>query len=139
MHFVLCYIHFVSYLQVRNKPGKVVLNLKGEGYAVRETVQLEEGEQIHVLNSGQLSRVDFGTVQLNERAVKRVALINSGKFSFDFHWTVPKSKVLEITPELGTVKTWRGFVVVLCFIHFVLCYIRFVLCYIHFVSYLQVR
>jgi hydrocephalus-inducing protein len=91
--------------RIKNKPGKVVLNMKGEGYAIRESVQLEEGDgQVHILNASQLSRLDFGTVQLNERSVKRVALINSGKFSFDFQWNVPKSPLLEITPQQGTVK-----------------------------------
>jgi hydrocephalus-inducing protein len=91
--------------RVKNKPGRVVLNVKGEGYAIRDAVQIEEADgRVTELSSTQLSRLDFGTVQLPERAVKRVAIINSGKFNFDFQWTYARSKMLEIVPESGTVK-----------------------------------
>ena len=85
----------------------MVLNVKGEGYAIRDALQIEEADgRVTELSSSQLTRLDFGTVQLPERAVKRVAIVNSGKFNFDFAWSFapPRSKLVEITPESGTVK-----------------------------------
>ncbi|KAI9356512.1 hypothetical protein DFJ73DRAFT_958267 [Zopfochytrium polystomum] len=50
--------------------------------------------------------IDFGQVQLNEKRVKRVTIVNSGKFNFDFSWRTAAQMMgmISVNPEIGTVS-----------------------------------
>lgn len=77
---------------VKRKPAPLRLNLKGEGYQVHDRLSLEDeagASDVAVapeLTSTGVNFLDFGTVQVNERAAKRVVITNSGAFGFDFSW-----------------------------------------------------
>ncbi|KAJ3287536.1 hypothetical protein HK104_008544 [Borealophlyctis nickersoniae] len=93
---------------VRKKPAPVTINVKGEGYEIHESLQSElgDGTMFELAPKPNPDNViDFGLVQINEKRLKRVAIINSGKFNFDFSWKfLSKSGgVLSVNPEIGTV------------------------------------
>jgi hypothetical protein len=90
-------------LLVKRKPMPLHLNVKGEGYEVHDRLVLQEDASSAAaaaasgaaaslaaadLSSSGVNFLDFGTVQVNERAAKRVVITNSGAFSFDFSWTL---------------------------------------------------
>ncbi|KAJ3215867.1 hypothetical protein HDU67_010224 [Dinochytrium kinnereticum] len=94
---------------VKKKPTPVTMNVKGEGYEIHESIQGEmaDGTVFELVSSAQNGEntVDFGQVQINEKRLKRVTIVNSGKFNFDFSWKL-FSKVgsaLAISPEIGSV------------------------------------
>jgi adenylate kinase family enzyme len=91
---------------VRKKPTPVSLNVKGEGYIIRDSLSLEMADgSICALASDSDNLVDFGLVQINEKCMKRVCITNSGKFNFDFSWKMSKKcSYFGVFPELGTVQ-----------------------------------
>jgi len=90
---------------VKKKPSAMNLNIKGEGFAVHETLLMEGEEGTTLEVSAMVSTdVDFGQVDINEKRIKNITIVNSGRFPVDFAWTHPHSSVLSISPELDTVK-----------------------------------
>lgn len=102
-------------LSIKRKPALIFLNVKGEGYDLHDRVMLQDevsstsdqrpgtesrssGAALElssaVLSSTGVNFVDFGTVQVNEKAVKRVMITNNGAFSFDFNWALGSSESL---------------------------------------------
>lgn len=93
---------------VKKKPTPVTINVKGEGYEIHELLQTEQMDgTVFNLASGIYVEnvVDFGQVQLNEKRLKRVTIVNSGKFNFDFSWrtTSKVGGMLTVLPDIGTV------------------------------------
>ncbi|KAJ3115022.1 hypothetical protein HDU96_001327 [Phlyctochytrium bullatum] len=94
---------------VKKKPSPVTLNVKGEGYEIHESIQGEmaDGTVFELVSTGQNGEntMDFGQVQINEKRLKRVTVVNSGKFNFDFSWKLPSKPGLglSISPEIGSV------------------------------------
>lgn len=81
---------------VRKKPTHMTLNLKGEGYAVHTKLMLTEessgegegaGEREMVESKRGVNYVDFGSVHLNEKVIKKLSIANTGKFNCDYGWT----------------------------------------------------
>ena len=78
---------------VKRKPNKLSLNIKGEGYAVYPLLQLEteEGAQaglgFTILRpSPSVNYVDFGAVQVHDTIKKKISVSNNGKYNFDYFW-----------------------------------------------------
>lgn len=101
--------------QVRRKPARLNLNLKGEGFAVHSRLAVAEflegdggakvASEIDVRDlvaRPSLNNVDFGTVYLNEKASKLLVITNMGKFNFDYH--INKSRVNNPTLLVATTK-----------------------------------
>jgi hydrocephalus-inducing protein len=125
---------------VARKSLKLALNAKGEGYAIHDRVTLVQeattapgspgahsvagsaantgaADSSAAASSTDLSPsgtnfVDFGIVQVNERATKRVVIANSGAFSFDFNWTIGMQPVPPRPAQGGSgasgARTLRG-------------------------------
>jgi len=113
---------------IRRKPGKLSLNVKGEGYAVQSKVNLVDlsGETTSLVAGGStMNYVDFGGVFLNEKVQKTIVISNSGKFNFDyslvskgeleFESDFGNSKTLSISPASGSVKKGERVEVVITF------------------------
>ncbi|KAJ3047832.1 hypothetical protein HK097_011139 [Rhizophlyctis rosea] len=105
---------------IKKKPAPVAINVKGEGYEVHESLQTEatDGSPFELasgINAENL--VDFGLVQINERRIKRVTIINSGKFNFEFSWKFLKKGggALSVTPDSGTVAKGERIVCAIAF------------------------
>ncbi|KAI9095517.1 hypothetical protein DFS34DRAFT_651319 [Phlyctochytrium arcticum] len=106
---------------VRKKPSPITINVKGEGYTMHDSLQSE-------LPDGTLSQIfpgpipnnyiDFGSVQINDKRVRRIVLINSGRYNFDFDWKFQgkRHNVVAITPESGTVRKGERLVCDLSFV-----------------------
>ena len=95
---------------VKKKPTRLSLNVKGEGYAVHERVTMEDDthgagvEDVVELSSDGVNYVEFGHVNVNERAVRNIVITNTGKMNFDFNWRVPRrNPMVSIKPEMGKV------------------------------------
>ncbi|KAI9203105.1 uncharacterized protein BJ171DRAFT_600257 [Polychytrium aggregatum] len=93
---------------VRKKPTPVGINIKGEGYEIHESLQSElaDGSVFELVSSPGDNTIDFGQVQLNEKRLKNVTIINSGRFNFDYSWKFLNKPggLLSISPEIGTVN-----------------------------------
>lgn len=90
--------------RVAKKPTRLSLNVKGEGYAIHEVLQLEGSDGTTLpLAPRATNPVDFGQVIVNERAVKTLSLINTGSLAYDFVWDCGTNPRIAIKPETGTV------------------------------------
>jgi hydrocephalus-inducing protein len=82
--------------EVKRKPNKLSVNIKGEGYAVHPLIQVE-----HVSTDGggtvgqgtvelrpqpAVNILDFGTLQVLDTLTKSVTVTNIGKYNFDYAW-----------------------------------------------------
>jgi hypothetical protein len=92
---------------IKRKPTRLSLNVKGEGYSIHDALTLasDEHNESRALVSGPGNVLDFGVVRVNEEAQRSVVVHNSGKFNFDFNWTVGRpSAAFSIEPMQGTIK-----------------------------------
>ena len=79
---------------VKRKPNKLSLNIKGEGYAVHPLLQLETDEGsasaglgfVTLRPSPAVNYVDFGAVQINDTVKRKITISNNGKYNFDYLW-----------------------------------------------------
>lgn len=91
--------NFNMVCEVKRKPSKLSLNVKGEGYAVHAVIQLEMGDDAstgadnlkdsrfgYLKPAPAVNALDFGTVQLRESTSKKMIVTNTGKFNFDYAW-----------------------------------------------------
>ena len=81
--------------EVKRKPNKLSVNIKGEGYAVHPLIQLEHsGEVIDGVKSSfttlrpapATNYADFGAVQVLDSVSKTLIVTNNGKYNFDYNW-----------------------------------------------------
>ena len=94
--------NFNIHLDVKRKPNKLSLNVKGEGYAVHPLIQLEQSED-QALAAGNsktnlnfltlrpapaMNCADFGSVQVLDTMAKSLNVTNNGKFNFDYTWDI---------------------------------------------------
>lgn len=70
---------------VRRKPTRLTLNVKGEGFLLRDSLSIDtaDGRPQALTDAGD-NQVDFGQVIINERAVKQLSLVNSGSVPYEF-------------------------------------------------------
>ena len=83
--------------EVKRKPNKLSLNIKGEGYAVHPVIQIEESDSAFIGSGGRSHFVplrptpatnyaDFGSVQVLDTVSKKIIVGNTGKYNFDYVW-----------------------------------------------------
>eukprot|EP00667_Euglena_gracilis_P000008 EG_transcript_8 len=101
--------------RVKKKTTSLTCNLKGEGYAVHETMALTAEFDTLLLQPGVPNVLDFGRVHLNDRAIRTIVLANSGRYNFDFKWASPASRFLSVTPAMGSVAKGEKCVMELAF------------------------
>ena len=82
---------------IRSKPMKLNINVKGEGYAVHPIIRINDGQKYNnsnatlLLPSPYLNILDFGAVQINESTMKSVSIFNNGQYNFDYVWNLDQS------------------------------------------------
>ena len=88
---------------VAQKPRPLNLNVKGIGYMLHHTVQLNNSPSPLAPNF--LNDIDFGNIFVNEKKIRTITIKNNGDFNFDF--VVKKTSMLyvAVVPETATVKT----------------------------------
>lgn len=102
--------------RVAKKPTRLSINVKGDGYAIHEVLQLELADGSSMpLAPRSTNPVDFGQVIVNERAVKTLSLINTGSLAYDYVWDVGTNPRITVTPESGTVAKGERVVVELAY------------------------
>ncbi|KAK9824158.1 hypothetical protein WJX72_008157 [[Myrmecia] bisecta] len=101
---------------VKRKPGKLTLNVKGEGYAIHDSLEIESADgQVIELAANAPNHIDFGQVLINERAVRAVALVNSGSIKYDYVWSIGDNPRVLVKPESGSVGRGERVVCELCY------------------------
>eukprot|EP00898_Chlorokybus_atmophyticus_P005824 jgi/Chlat1/6242/Chrsp44S05765 len=90
---------------VRKKPAKLSLNIKGEGYAIHDSlvVEMADGQAVQ-LGSASVNQLDFGQVLINEKSSKKLFLVNAGSINFDFVWDIGNAASVTVSPAAGTVS-----------------------------------
>ena len=86
--------NFNLHCEIKRKPTRLSLNIKGEGYAVHSLIQLEQQQEevnastllLTLKPSPSVSTLDFGTVQVRESTSKKFIVTNTGKYNFDYIW-----------------------------------------------------
>ena len=84
---------------VKRKPNKLSINVKGEGYAVHPVVMLELNEQQIAVNASDnrfqalkprpaVNYADFGSVKVLDTTSKTLTVTNNGKYNFDYLWDI---------------------------------------------------
>ena len=94
---------------VKRKSTHLGMNVKGEGYEFHDSLMLEQYDgSLTELTAGPNNEnlLDFGLLQINDKGMKRILIINSGKYNFDFSWKLPLKTpgYVTIDPEIGTVS-----------------------------------
>ena len=51
----------------------------------------------------EVNMVDFGAVQVNDRAMKVITIANSGKFPFDFKWDYQRHPNVTLSPGIFSI------------------------------------
>jgi hydrocephalus-inducing protein len=92
--------NFNIYCDVKRKPNKLSINVKGEGYAVHPVIQLEQSDDYLSTSTVKGSKyltlkpspttnfVDFGAVQVLDTISKKITVTNNGKYNFDYIWDI---------------------------------------------------
>lgn len=94
---------------VKRKSTHLGINIKGEGYDLHDSLVAEQydGSTVELVSGPNYENlIDFGILQINDKGMKRIVIINSGKYNFDFSWRLPMKKTngfITIDPEIGTV------------------------------------
>ncbi|XP_071959113.1 hydrocephalus-inducing protein homolog isoform X2 [Antedon mediterranea] len=102
-------VNFNLKVSIRKKTLPIQLNIKAEGYSMCATLFCEDshGKKVELTSKG-LNEINFGEIEVNEKAVRSFFIINSGKFNFDFEWSLTSRKKfarnLLINPENGSVS-----------------------------------
>jgi hydrocephalus-inducing protein len=84
---------------VKRKPNKLSINVKGEGYAVHPQLMLElSEEQVRLSASNDryiplrprpaVNYADFGAVKVYDTVIKKITVQNNGKYNFDYVWDI---------------------------------------------------
>jgi hydrocephalus-inducing protein len=101
------YFNVSMQIAIARKSFPLVLNVKGDGYALHDRVAIEQSEGTMELSSSGVNYLDYGTVQVHERGIKRVVVANTGSFAFDFAWNLVNKRgsgkqcPIRVTPETG--------------------------------------
>jgi hypothetical protein len=94
---------------VKRKSSHLGVNIKGEGYDLHDSLVAEQydGSTVELAAGPDYENlIDFGMLQINDKGIKRVLIINSGKYNFDFSWKLPLKRpnsYISIHPLIGTV------------------------------------
>ncbi|CAG9464033.1 unnamed protein product [Pedinophyceae sp. YPF-701] len=74
---------------VRKKPMRLTLNVKGEGYRIHEQLMIDtaDSRMVDLAPSG-VNQVEFGEVIINSICVKQIAMVNAGSVPYEFAWAV---------------------------------------------------
>ena len=101
---------------VKKKPSRLHINIKGEGYVLQNSLQAENpGGKPLELSAEAPNALDFGQVLVNERSIKPLALINAGSVNFDFAWDCGPNPRVSVKPEAGSVPKGDRVMCELCY------------------------
>ncbi|XP_057292027.1 hydrocephalus-inducing protein-like [Hydractinia symbiolongicarpus] len=113
-------VNFNLLCRVKKKTTPLTLNVKAEGFCVNVKLSCEDstGNEVNLLQKG-TNLINFGEVELNEKAVRQLYIENDGQFNLDFNWIITNPSKprhnkeawsidnlpVTIIPESGTVAT----------------------------------
>uniref|UniRef100_H2YKD6 Uncharacterized protein n=1 Tax=Ciona savignyi TaxID=51511 RepID=H2YKD6_CIOSA len=108
--------NFNATVCVVHKTNNLVLNVKASGHTMSANLMCENsmGSKIELSTLG-LNAIDLGQVELHEKAVRQLHLVNDGKHNFNFSFALKqngkafspekskKKQVVGVSPDSGTV------------------------------------
>ncbi|KAK3085440.1 hypothetical protein FSP39_003318 [Pinctada imbricata] len=98
-------VNFNLTCQVRRKVLPVTLNVKAEGYSMNCSLQCEDsqGNKLEFVDNGP----QYHQVEVNEKQIRNLTIMNTGKFNFDYQWELhmssKKKEMVAIEPMSGSV------------------------------------
>ncbi|XP_033625714.1 hydrocephalus-inducing protein homolog [Asterias rubens] len=102
-------VNFNVEINIKKKTLPIYLNVKAEGYSMNAKVLCEDstGKNVELSSCG-VNEINFGEVEVNEKAVRSIFIVNAGKFNFDYEWSMKERsgkamKMVSISPETGSV------------------------------------
>ena len=93
---------------VKRKPTRLTLNVKGEGYGIHEVMEMEpvsssDGTKPRALVAAPGKNVcDLGQVLIRESVTRKISFRNEGEIKFDFAWDSGTNPRVKVEPEFGT-------------------------------------
>ena len=93
---------------VKRKPTRLTLNVKGEGYGIHEVMEMEpvsttDGTKAQTLVAAPGKNVcDLGQVLIREQVTRKISFRNEGEIKFDFAWDTGTNPRVKVSPEFGT-------------------------------------
>jgi hydrocephalus-inducing protein len=101
---------------VKNKPTQLSLTVKGEGYALHESLQIEgaEGQSVELAPRAP-NPLEYGQVIIHERLVKSITILNYGSVPFNYVWDAGHNARISVSPPSGSVAAGSRVVVELAF------------------------
>ena len=90
---------------VKKKASRLLLNVKGEGYAIQCHIALETatGANPIELHTGITNQVDLGQIQVNETRSQLISIHNSGHFGLQYTFDWRSHRHLQVLPLSGSV------------------------------------
>lgn len=89
---------------IKNKPTTLSLTVKGEGYAIHDSVQMQGAEgQLVTLSPKNPTHLDIGQIIIHERLVKNITMLNTGNVSYNFVWDAGPNNRVTVSPAGGSV------------------------------------
>lgn len=104
---------------VKRKSTPITLNVKAEVYAISVSIEHETSDGTVVRLSegkGAGRRIDMGTVQVNEKSVCVLYVVNGGRYGLEYSWDMNErcrilggldGQLITITPGEGTVDPFQ--------------------------------
>lgn len=81
--------NFNVIFEVSRKTKPLMLNVKACGHIMQAQLICENSQGAKIeLSSAGLNAINFGEVELHEKAVRQLYLINNGKHNFTFNWSL---------------------------------------------------
>ena len=88
-------------LNVKQKTRPINLNIKGHGYSLHHSVNIDSA--LTPISHNVDHTLDFGDIYINERKTKVITINNSGDFNFDIAIKKSQFTFVTISPENATV------------------------------------
>eukprot|EP00762_Andalucia_godoyi_P000512 ANDGO_05257.mRNA.1 Hydin len=103
---------------VKKKPTPLNLNVKGDAYMVKDSLYVidVDGTTVEVFGGvSNVNSIDFGRIYVGQSVEKRLRIVNSGRYPFDYNFSSSSSKHLSFSPTMGTVPKGETSLVTVAF------------------------
>lgn len=105
-------VNFNLVCRVKRKVLPVTLNVKAEGYAMNCQLLCEDSQGVNKeFVSDGINIIRFGEVEVNEKQLRNLTILNTGKFNFDYQWELhmsnKKKEMVTIEPMTGGVENGK--------------------------------
>ncbi|ELT89592.1 hypothetical protein CAPTEDRAFT_222082 [Capitella teleta] len=105
-------VNFNLMCNIKRKQTPLQLNVKAEGHSMEVILYCEDSSGNRVeLSSRAINKINFGEVEINEKAIRNIYVVNAGKYNFDYEWDLQERSVsgrgamVDMSPRSGGVSS----------------------------------